>query len=131
MPITYSTTVKDARMTVVRDAVDGTGGSPNEPGRLQIGNLGFALVLAEFTFSFPCGTVSGGVLTFSGMPKETTALNTGTAAEGRFMDSHGAVVASGIPVGTAGTNIIIISTLTVTSGNALTLNSAAITHSLV
>jgi hypothetical protein len=127
MAIVYSVTVKNSRMTEVRDAVDGSAGSPSEPGRLQIGIAGFSLVLAEFTFSLPCGTVSGGVLTFSGMPKETTALNTGTAAEGRLMDSHGAVVASGLTVGTAGAEII-ISTLLVTGGTELVLNSAAITH---
>lgn len=124
MAVTYSTAAKNARLTAVRDLIDaGTG-----PGVLQIGTSGMAVVLAEFTLSDPSGTISGGVLSFSGFPNSDASANaTGTAAAARIRDSNLTDVVTGLTVGTASADII-LDNVSITAGQTVTLNSAAITH---
>ena len=124
MAVTYSTATKTARMTAVRDAIDGGPAA----GVLQIGTTGMASVLAEITLNDPCGTVSNGVLTLSGFPKSDTAANaTGTAAAARIRDSAGNDIITGLTVGTTGTDIVLDS-VSITASQTVTLNSASITH---
>ncbi len=123
MPVVYSTTVKNSRLTVVRDAIDA--GSSN--GVLEIGTSGMGTVLATIPLADPCGSVSSGVLTFSAPVSDTNADATGTAAEARIKDSNGTTIISGLTVGTSGANIN-LSSLGVTAGDTVTINSAAITH---
>lgn len=124
MAVTYTTAVKNARMTAVRDQIDGGSGA----GVLQIGTTGMASILAEITLDDPSGTISGGVLSFSGFPKsDTSANNTGTAAAARIRDSSGTDVITGLTVGTSGTDIILDS-VSITAGQTVTINSASITH---
>lgn len=124
MAVTYTTAVKNARMTAVRDQIDaGTG-----PGVLQIGTTGMATILAEITLDDPSGTISGGVLSLSGFPKsDTSANNTGTAAAARIRDSSGTDVITGLTVGLSAADIILDS-VSITAGQTVTINSAAITH---
>lgn len=124
MPVTYSTAVKTARMTAVRDQIDaGTGA-----GILQIGTTGMGTVLAEITLNDPSGTISGAVLTLSGFPKSDTSANaTGTAAAARIRDSSGTDVITGLTAGTTGSDINLDS-VQFTSGQTVTINSATITH---
>lgn len=124
MPVTYSTAVKTARMTAVRDQIDaGTGA-----GILQIGTTGMGTVLAEITLNDPSGTISGAVLTLSGFPKSDTSANaTGTAAAARIRDSSGTDVITGLTVGTTGSDINLDS-VSITAGQTVTINSATITH---
>lgn len=123
MAVNYSTTVKNSRLTVVRDAIDGGPAA----GTLEICTAAYASVLVTVTLSDPCGTVSSGVLTFSGTPIAATASNTGTAAIARFKDSTGTVVCDGLTVGTSGTDIT-VNTTTVSSGASVSVTSATITH---
>ena len=124
MAVTYTTAVKTARMTAVRDQIDGGPAA----GVLQIGTAGMASVLAEFTLNDPSGTVSGAVLTLSGFPKsDTSANNTGTAVAARIRDSTGTDIITGLTVGTSGTDIVLDS-VSITAGQTVTLNSATITH---
>jgi hypothetical protein len=124
MAVTYTTAVKTARMTAVRDAIDGGSGA----GVLEIGTTGMGTVLATVTLSDPSGTVSGAVLTLSGMPhSDTSADATGTAAAARIRDSAGTDVITGLTVGTSGTDIVLDST-SITAGQTVTINSATITH---
>ena len=123
MAVDYSTTVKNARMTAVRDAIDG---GPSA-GVLEICTTAYTTVLATITLSDPSGTVSSGVLTFSGTPIAATASNNGTAALARLKDSTGTMVCDGLTVGTSGTNVI-VNTVTFASGGAVSLTSATITH---
>ena len=124
MAVTYTTAVKNARMTAVRDQIDGGSGA----GVLQIGTTGMASILAEITLDDPSGTISGGVLSLSGFPKsDTSANNTGTAAAARIRDSSGTDVITGLTVGTSGTDIILDS-VSITAGQTVTINSASITH---
>lgn len=124
MAITYATDVKTARMNAVVTEID-AGASA---GVLQIGTTSMGTVLAEITLNDPCGTVTSGVLTFSGFPKSDTSANaTGTAAAARIRDSDGNDVITGLTVGTSGTDIILDS-VSITSGQTVTLTSASITH---
>lgn len=123
MPVVYSTTVKNSRLTVVRDAIDG--GSAG--GTLEIGTTGMGTVLAVIPLADPCGSVSSGVLTLTMPQSDTNADATGTAAEARIKDSNGTVIISGLTVGTSGANIN-LSSVGITAGDTVTINSAAITH---
>lgn len=124
MAVTYSTATKTARMSAVRDQIDGGSGA----GVLQIGTTGMGSVLAEFTLNDPCGTVSSGVLSFSGFPKsDTSANNTGTAAAARIRDSSGTDIITGLTVGLSAADIILDS-VSITAGQTVTINSASITH---
>lgn len=124
MAVNYSSGLKDTRMTAVRDAIDAGAGA----GYLEICTASYALVLATITLADPSGTISGGVLTFSGTPlSDTSADNTGTAAVARIKDSNGNIIVSGLTVGTSGTDIVLNST-SITAGQQVTLNSATLTH---
>lgn len=124
MAVTYSTTVKNNRMTQVINAMDGGAGNAI----LKIGTAGMAATLVSITLAKPSATVSGGVLTFSGLPKTATASGTGTAAAAQLTDSTGTVVVDGLTVGTSGTNIIIDNT-SIASGQTVNFNgTSTITH---
>lgn len=124
MAVIYSTATKTARMNAVVTQIDAGAGA----GVLQIGTTGMATVLAEFTLNDPCGTVSGAVLTFSGFPKSDTSANaTGTAAAARIRDSNANDVVTGLTVGLSGSDINLDS-LSITTGQTVTLNSATLTH---
>lgn len=125
MAVTYSTTVKNTRLSAVVTAL-GNGS------KLVIGNAATAggsitSALATIVLNNPIGTVSNGVLTFSGLPLSDVADATGTANSARLEDSSGTVVCSGLTVGTSSADIIISSTA-VTTGQTVTLTSGAITH---
>lgn len=123
MAVTYSNTVKDNRMTQVLNAIDGGAGA----GYIEICSAAYAAVLATITLSDPCGTVGTQALTLT-MPKsDTIADNTGTAAIARIKDSTGTIVVSELTVSTSGADIN-LSSLAITAGDTVTLNSAVITH---
>lgn len=124
MSVTYSTATKSARMTAVVNQIDAGAAA----GVLQIGTTGMATVLAEITLNDPCGTVTNGVLTFSGFPKSDTSANaTGTAAAARIRDSNGVDIITTLTVGTSATDIILDNT-SINTGQTVTINSATITH---
>lgn len=124
MGVIYRATLRTTRMQAVETDIDAGVGAAT----LEIGTAGFASTLATFTLSDPAGTVSGDVLTGSGMPKTTTATAGGVAAEARIKESGGAVVVSGLTVGTAGTNVIISPSTTITNGQTCNLTALSFTH---
>lgn len=125
MAVTYSTACKTARMQAVIDQID----AGVSAGTLEIGTTSMASVLATITLADPCGTAASGVLTFDFDPdvSDTSADNTGTAAEARIKDSAGTVIISGLTVGTSGTDIVLDST-SITAGQTVTLTTGTITH---
>jgi hypothetical protein len=123
MGVIYAAALRTVRMTAVRDAIDAGSG----PGTLEIGTAGMASTLAVLTLSDPCGTVSGDILTFSAITQDSSADASGTAAAARIKDSTGAVVISGLTVGSSAADIIVSSTA-ITAGQVVPLTSAAITH---
>jgi hypothetical protein len=123
MAVTYSTAVKNARLDAVTTAIGTTG-------VLEIGTTGMASILATISLSNPAAAgAAGGVLTFSGFPKsDTSADNTGTAAAARIRTAPaGTDIITGLTVGLSASDIVLDS-LSLTAGQTVTINSAAITH---
>lgn len=123
MAVTYTTAVKTARMTAVRDQIDAGGGA----GKLEIGTAGMTTVLFTVTLNATSGTVSGAVLTLSGFPKNQNATAAGTAAAARVRNFANTDIITGLTVGTSGTDIV-LDNLTIANGQSTTINSATITH---
>lgn len=121
MAVIYTTALKNTRMTDVVTAIGANG-------KLEIGTAGMGTVLATITLDATAGTVSAGVLTFSGFPKsDTSADASGTAAAARIRTSANADVVTGLTVGTSGTDVVLDST-SITAGQVVTINSVTITH---
>jgi hypothetical protein len=125
MAVNYSAALKSTRMAAVITAVDAGSG----PGTLEICTASYASVLATVTLADPSFTESGGVITMAGVPRsDTSADNTGTAAVARIKDSTGTVVISGLTVG-AGTGDIQLNSVSIASGQSVSITAGTITHS--
>ena len=98
------------------------------PATLEIGTASMGAVLGIITLAKPSFTESGGVLTMAGAPKSGTASSTGTAAAARIKDGGGNVIVSGLTVGVSGSDIN-LGSVSVASGQQVTLSSGSITHS--
>jgi hypothetical protein len=100
-------------------------------GFLNIYTAGLALLLATIPLANPAGTVSGGVLTFSGTPlTESSANASGTAAAANVTTATGGtgtIVISGLTVSSTSGDIVLSST-NIVAGQPITITSAAITH---
>jgi len=125
MAVTYSNAVKAARLTAVVAQIDAGAG----PGTLEICSAAYATVLAVLPLADPCGTATGDTLTFDFDPdiSDLSADATGTAAIARIKDSNGTVCVSDLSVGTVGTNIV-LGSVDITVGQAVTLTTGVITH---
>ena len=124
MAVTYASTLKADRMTSIITRQDAQSGNAV----LKIGTTAMGTVLASITLAKPCATVSGGVLTFSGLPKSATASGAGTAALAQLTDSAGTVWVDGLTVGTSGTNVIIDNAV-IAVGQTVNFNgTSTITH---
>lgn len=135
MAVNYSASLKTNRLNLVVNAL-GTATAPTisttgtAAGTLVIGTSalsGATGVLATINLSTTPATVSGSVLTLSGVPLSATASATGTAALAELRNNAGTVIVSGLTVGTSATDII-ISTTSITSGQTVQVNSGTITH---
>jgi len=126
MAINYSTAVKTARMAAVIAQIDAGSG----PGTLEICTTAYGTVLATLTLADPCGTASGGVLTFDFDPDiSATATATGTAAIARIKDSTGTVCVDGLTTTlSGGGGDIILDSLSITSGQTVTVTTGTFTH---
>lgn len=123
MSVNYNTTLKNTRLTSVVAAID-TGGA----GYLEIGDSGMVHTLSTIVFDSVCGTVTGGVLTFSGTPLvDAAAALTGVAAAAEVFSGGNTLIISGLTVGTSASDINLSST-SIVAGQSVTLTSATITH---
>lgn len=121
MSVTYNTTLKNTRMT---DVVTALGSAA----KLKIYTAGLATLLSTINLANPAGTVSAGVLTFSGTPlTDSSAAASGTAAAATVVDGSGTVIISGLTVSSTSGDIILSST-NIVSGQPVTLTTATITH---
>lgn len=121
MAVTYSTSVKTARMQAVSTACGAAA-------VLEIGTAGMRIVLARFTLDNPAGTASNAVLTFSGFPKSVTALSGGIAAAARIRTAAGGTdLVTDLTAGTENADILLVTT-DIASGVTVTLNAANLTH---
>jgi len=123
MAVTYTTAVKNARLDAVVTQI-------GSAGVLEIGTTSMGTVLATIALGNPAGTTSGGILTFSGFPRsDTSADATGTAAAARIRTASGGTdIITGLTVGTSASDINLDS-VSNTTGQTVTINSATITHS--
>lgn len=125
MPVTYNTTVKNARLDAVNTAIGTTG-------VLEIGTAGMASVLATIALGNPAaGSAASGLLTFSGFPRsDTSADATGTAAAARIRTATGGTdIVTGLTVTAAGGGgDVILNTLTITAGQTVSITGMTITH---
>lgn len=134
MAVNYSNTVKQNRLANVNDAVNGktyvAGSGAGTQGKLVIGTSalsGATGVLCTITLPNPAFTVGTTTLTLLGVPLSGTASAGGTAALAEVRNSADVVIASGLTVGTSGTDII-INSVTITSGQTVQVTSGVITH---
>lgn len=127
MAVTYSTAVKTARMTAVRDQIDAGGAA----GKLEICTTAYGSVLATIPLGYSgasTGTISGSVLTLAGFPRsDSSADATGTAAVARIRTSANVDVITGLTVGLTGSDVNLDS-LSITAAQVVTINSATFTH---
>lgn len=135
MSVIYTSSLRTNRLNLVVNAL-GTATAPTisttgtAAGTLVIGTSslsGATGVLATVNLSTTPATVSGDVLTISGVPLSTTASATGTAAKAELRNNAGTVIVSGLTVGTSGTDVIISNTA-ITSGQTVQVTSGTITH---
>ena len=117
MAVTYSQTGRTARMTGIRDTLNG--------GKLEI--LDGAAVLVTYTLSGSSGSVSNDTLTFSLVSSVVAASATGVADGARFRTSGNTDVITGLTVGTSGTDVI-LDNVNINSGQNIELTGVAITH---
>ena len=123
MAVNYAATLKSTRMQAVIAAIDvGTAGS------IEIATAAFASILCIIALSKPSFTEAGGVITMAGVPKSGVAAAGGTAAIARIKDSSGNVVVNNLSVGVSGSDIN-LNSISITSGQTVTLSSGTITHS--
>lgn len=125
MAVTYSTTLKNRRMSAVGAEIDGTNGL----GRLELGPAGMGSILVSLDLAFPCisGSATAGVITFAGFPKTATAQSVGTLGAGRLVTSAGTNVVTGLSVSSANVEIIVDNTSVVTA-QLVVISSITITH---
>jgi hypothetical protein len=111
-------------MQAVISAID----AQTAAGTIEIGTAGMATLLVSMTLAKPSFTESGGVITLAGAPISANAAATGTGASARIKDGVGTVIVSGLTVGTSAADIN-LNSVSITTGQAVTLNSGTITHS--
>jgi hypothetical protein len=130
MAVRIADTVRNSRIDAIRAAIDAgagagllriySGSKPGTKGAAPAGTL-----LAELTCADPCGSSSGGVLTFTTPFSDTSANATGTAAFFYFVDSTGAFVCDG-DCAVSGSDLN-LTTLSIVSGQAVQVTSLTIT----
>lgn len=121
MAVTYTTAVKNARLDAVTTAI-------GSAGKLEIGTTGMASTLATITLGSPAAPgAASGVLTFTMPQSDSSADADGTAAEARIRTSGDVDVITGLTVGT-GSEDIVLDSVSITTGQTVTINSATITH---
>lgn len=133
MAVNYPATVATPRLQVMADLVAGktiaaaTGTAT--AGSLVIGTSalsGATGVLATIPLPTTAFTVSAKVATLQGVPLSATASASGTAALAELRNNTGTVIASGLTVGTTGTDIVLGSTA-ISSGQQVSITSGTIT----
>jgi hypothetical protein len=124
MSVVYNTTLKNTRMTDVVTAIGATG-------FINIYTSNGGTLLASIPLPNPAGTVTTGVLTFSGTPlTENSANASGSATYANVSTSAnggGTIVVAGLVVSASAGDIVLSST-TIVAGQPVTITAASITH---
>lgn len=129
MAVRIADSVRNSRVDTIRAAIDAGAGaglvriySGSKPTK---GGAPSGTLLAEITLSDPCGSSSGGVLTFTVPASDTSADATGTAAFFYLVDSTGAFVADG-DCAVSGSDLN-LTTTSITAGQPVEITSFTIT----
>lgn len=122
----YATDVKTARMQAVADKIDDGSGS----GKLIIGTIDMASILATIPLADPSGLAANGVLTLDLDPDiSVTASGGGVAAAAKITNSDGTDRITGLTVTvTGGEGDITLDSINITSGQTVILTAGSITH---
>ena len=119
MSVTYSTAAGNARLTQCLNATGtaagvSVNGQTAGAGLLVIGTSGLSgatgVLCTVILTSTPPFSISAKVATLSGVPLAATPSANGTAALAELRDSASNTVASGLTVGTSGSDIIVTTT---------------------
>lgn len=122
MAITIPTASRNAACNAVVDLSDAGAGAAH----LKIYTTGLVTLLADLTMSDPAfGAAATGVATASAISDDTSADNTGTAAEFKIEDSDAAEILRG-SVGTSGQDIN-LNTTAITAGDTVSITSLTVT----
>lgn len=116
--ITYRLDIKNARLALVRDALNG--------GRLDILSAE-GTRLASLALEKMCGDVLVAALVFIGFPKLAMAENAGRASIGVLRDKTGDAVAQGLTIGTRDADIV-LANVDLQLDNVVEIRSAEIRH---
>ena len=125
MSVTYSPTAIDYRLNGVVSAIDSGGGN----GSLVL--MADSTVISTISLSRPCGTVSGGILTFTGTLLDPSAAATGVVNNAQIWNSAGVVMISNMTTAPPGftADVIIANGLNstrISSGQAVMVLAAQI-----
>ena len=132
MALGINVTLRNARLNVLRDAIDGGAGAGvikiYDGSRPATGGTATNL-LGTVTCSDPCAPdASGGVLTFSAFTEDSAADADGTATWARAEDSTGAFVAD-MSGGESGSGAdLIMNTTVIVTGGPIRIDSGTITE---
>jgi hypothetical protein len=129
--ISFPVATRNNRATVILDAIDAggaaavlevyTGTRPGTGGAITTQTL-----LGTVAFSYPCGSVSNGVLTFDAFTQDDAADASGEATWARIKTSSGTFVAD-LDVGVTGSTAALkMNTTSVVAGAPIIITSGAI-----
>jgi hypothetical protein len=118
MSYVLATTLKNTRLSDVVTAIGATG-------KLVIMDAS-SNVLATLPLNNPCGSVSGGVLTFNVTGVSASATGAGNAAKAKVTDGTNDII-TGLTVATSGADIT-INNVSIAIGQTVDLTSGSITH---
>lgn len=126
MPVTLSTSAKNARAAATMATIDGGSGV----GVLVLGTSalsGATGVVASISLQEPSFSIAAGVSTALGVPLSAIASANGPLAKAEIRDSAGNVIVSGLTVGTSGTDVIVASTAVIPT-NTIQITALTITE---
>jgi hypothetical protein len=121
MAVNYTTAVANARLEAVRAALNAGGG-----GDIVLQTAGGAVDLCSVPLDASIGAPASKVLTVISAPKQGSATVQGAAAAAKLVDGSGTTVASGLTVGTSGSDVN-LNDVNLLVGSQVTLNSGTIT----
>jgi len=129
MSVSYSAALQNSRMDAVISAID----AHASVATLEICTAAYAAVLVAIPLNADPSFVRSGtppsvLITMQGVPKSGTAGNTGTAAVARIKEGGGTTIVNSLTVGTSAADIV-LNSVSITSGQTVTLTAGTITHS--
>lgn len=120
-------TLSVAALNAIAASAASTSAAALAGGTLELLDSG-NVVLASTSLGTP--TASGSMVTMGGYPR-TTPATPGTIASARYRTNGGGDWKTGMTVGLAGSGAqVILSSLTISAGQTVTINSATLTHSV-